>query len=260
MRRDTDSSESATQRLARRQLADYDARSPGRMFCERDRVLTVEEAYRLQFEIARLRQQRGEAIAGYKIGCVSRTIQRQLGIDRPVFGHVFASEIRLNHAVLSKHAFCNLGIEGEIAVMIGDDIPSLESLRDRPHRFVQQVFPVIELHNYVFRGPTSSAGELIANNALHAGVVMPEARAAVDGDQALEIRLWIGAEEKGAAHWNPFTTLVELAELLSEFGVRLRRGDIVLAGSPLPLYTVNPGDSIRAFFPSASEVAATVEP
>ena len=132
-------------------------------------------------------------------------------------------------------------------------------MRDRPDRYVQQVFPVIELHNYVVRGPTSSAVELIANNALHAGIVMPEANAAVDGDQALEIRLWTGDEDKGMARWNPFKMLAELAELLATFGISLRRGDIVLAGSPLPLCTVNPGDSIRVSFPSVAEVTATLE-
>ncbi len=259
MRPESVSRETVLQRLARRQLADYDARSPGSVFSEGESSLSVEEAYRLQIEVARLRQERGEAIAGYKIGCVSRTIQRQLGIDRPVFGHVFATEIRPNRTVLPQRAFSHLGIEGEIAVTLAEDIENLEALRDGPHRYVQQVFPVIELHNYVFRSPTSSAVELIANNALHAGIVMPQAKAEVRGDQALEIRLWIGDEDKGVAHWNPFRMLPKLAELLAAFGISLRRGDILLAGSPLPLFTVNPGDCIRVSCPSVAEVTATVE-
>lgn len=83
MRRESVSPDAVLRRLAHRQLADYDARSPGSMFAEGDSSLSVEEAYRLQIEVARLRQERGEAITGYKIGCVSRTIQRQLGIDHP---------------------------------------------------------------------------------------------------------------------------------------------------------------------------------
>lgn len=47
--------------LARRMLADYDARSPGRLLGEPLDVTTV-QAYALQAEIARLREQRGEKV------------------------------------------------------------------------------------------------------------------------------------------------------------------------------------------------------
>jgi hypothetical protein len=59
---------------------------PGTLFAgfENDHAaMTIEDAYRLQMEVARLREQRGEPIAGYKIGCISPTMQAQLGLDRP---------------------------------------------------------------------------------------------------------------------------------------------------------------------------------
>ena len=58
--------------LARRMLADYDARTPGERLGETIDLTTV-QAYALQAEIARLRERRGEAVIGYKIGCTSRT-------------------------------------------------------------------------------------------------------------------------------------------------------------------------------------------
>ena len=79
--------------IARRQLADYDAHRPGRLFEDASFRLTVEEAYAVQMQTAVMRSARGEAIAGYKIGCVSKPVQRQLDLDRPVFGHLFATEL-----------------------------------------------------------------------------------------------------------------------------------------------------------------------
>ncbi len=35
-------------------------------------------------------------------------------------------------------------------------------------------FPVIELHNYVFRAKVKSLSELVANNGLNAGVILPK--------------------------------------------------------------------------------------
>ena len=44
--------------LARQMLADYDARTPGQIFAQ-PLDLTIFDAYALQAEIARLREQRG---------------------------------------------------------------------------------------------------------------------------------------------------------------------------------------------------------
>ncbi len=76
------------QELARRMLADYDARTPGRLLAEPLDLTTV-QAYALQAEIARLREERGEKVIGYKVGCTSRAIQAQLGVDEPIFGRLF---------------------------------------------------------------------------------------------------------------------------------------------------------------------------
>src|SRR5579864_8852930 len=82
--------------LARQQLADYDRHCPGALFTAVENnpaAMTIEDAYRLQMEVAQLRRQRGEPVAGYKIGCVSPVMQAQLGLDRPVFGHIYATEL-----------------------------------------------------------------------------------------------------------------------------------------------------------------------
>src|SRR4051812_33889038 len=104
--------------LAARQLGDYDRRRPGGVFAEPGIRLSIEQSYELQFEVARLRELRGERVAGYKIGCISRTMQDQLGLDRPVFGQVWESELCASGSVLSTANFDGLAIEGEFAVRL----------------------------------------------------------------------------------------------------------------------------------------------
>jgi 2-keto-4-pentenoate hydratase len=77
--------------IARRMLADYDARTPSQVIGE-SLHLTTAQAYALQAEIVRLREQRGENVIGYKIGCTSRPIQVQLGVKEPIFGRLFDTE------------------------------------------------------------------------------------------------------------------------------------------------------------------------
>ena len=88
---------SATSQIAQwasRQLADYDARDPGTLFAE-GIVLDVDQGYRLQDAVARLRGRRGERVIGYKVGCTSPAIRRSLGsIIASAAGCTIRSSIR----------------------------------------------------------------------------------------------------------------------------------------------------------------------
>ncbi|MFN7925891.1 MAG: fumarylacetoacetate hydrolase family protein [Bryobacteraceae bacterium] len=247
--------------LARRQLADYDAHHPGLVFRDASSALSIAEAYAVQRQVAALRVARGEPVAGYKIGCVSEPVQRQLGIDRPVFGYVFGSELHASGVALDAACFEGLAIEGEFAVRIAEDIPDPEWVIRHPERAIGEVLPVIELHNNVFRGATRTAAELIANNALHAGVVLP----AGGGSRELRDRIAVfrNGEELGVARAEAIPgglleSVRSVAVHVASWGGTLRRGDLVLTGSPLPLYAVAPGDSIWVRTERCGEVRAVV--
>jgi 2-keto-4-pentenoate hydratase len=161
------------EQLAKRQLNDYDSHQPGGLFAGDSIPMTIGDAYALQFAVARLRIQRGERVAGYKVGCISAVMQAQLELDRPVFGHVFETEIRRSGATLNPDDFDSLAIEGEFAMRIVRDIPNENWLREHPGEAISSGFAVIELHNYVFRNRPHNAQELVGNNAIHAGAVLP---------------------------------------------------------------------------------------
>jgi 2-keto-4-pentenoate hydratase len=217
-------------------LADYDAHRPGTIFSDPAFRLTLAEAYQVQMRVAELREQRGESIAGYKVGCVSEAVQRQLGIDEPVFGHLFSSEQHRSGVSLDSASFDGLAIEGEFAIRVGG-----------------AGLTVIELHNYVFRAPSSRhAEELIANNALQAGFILPSEEThfdpqALDAETITVIRNGgvLGTANGAALSGGPLASLNWLAARLKDFGKALRPGHIILTGSPLPLYPVEPGDRLE---------------
>jgi 2-keto-4-pentenoate hydratase len=258
--------ESHLRDFAWRQLADYDAHRPGRTFENAGFVLTVSEAYQVQRQVAARRAARGETVAGYKIGCVSEAVRRQLGLDRPAFGHVFETEIHLSGAVLDPAAFDCLAIEGEFAVRIAADILGAAWLREYPARSIASVFPVIELHNHVFRRAAPTAEELIANNALHAGAVLAALEFPLHDPAALAsepISVFrngelLGEATGGSIPGGPLESVSQVAEHLAIVGDRLRRGQIVLTGSPLPLYPAGPGDHIVVRTARLGEVELTL--
>ena len=254
--------------LAQRQLADYDAHNPGRVFEDAAISMTIAESYDVQMQVAALRTARGEPLAGYKIGCVSDAVQRQLGLSQPVFGYLFATEIRHSGAMIDSGAFDCLAIEAEFAARIAVDIPDATWLREHPDRSIAAFFPVIELHNNVFRGATRTSQELIANNALHAGVVLPPVEGSLRDATELTgepISVFRNAELLGTATGNsvpggPFWSLLKVAEHLAMFGSRLKTNQIVLTGSPLPLYPARPGDHIVVRCSRLATVETTVRP
>ena len=230
-------------------LADFDARTAGERL-SRPVELTIPQAYELQSEIARLREERGETLIGYKIGCTSKTIQKQLGVSEPIFGRLFdtgcfPSGVRLSHA-----RFANLAVEGEMAVRLSKDLAGSSATKEECLGAIACVFPVIELHHYVLHEAVSPGPELIASNGMHAGFVLAEEShrfGSSDLAHSLCIRIdevRVGAVEDSGTFANPTESLRWLAGRLAVCGLGLREGQIILTGSPMPLFPVSAGSRI----------------
>lgn len=69
------------------------------------------------------------APAGHKIGCTTPVMQQYLKIDHPCAGGVLAGRVYRGEARLRHGAFMRVGIECELAVLLGRDLPA----RDRPY-------------------------------------------------------------------------------------------------------------------------------
>ncbi len=254
--------------LAARQLKDYDSHQPGMLFAE-GCVLDVSQGYELQNAVAKLRFQRGERLIGYKVGCTSSAIQEQLKITHRVRGFLFDTEHYESGVALSRQSFDNLAIEGELAIELSREPREEDFTVHSLPSCISRVFPVIELHNHVMRGQQASAGELIANNAIHAGFVsgggglssncfsermFDEAQLVIFRDNQLldqcEGRLLLETI-RSSLKW--------LWEELFRRGDRLHAGQIVLTGSVPNLFPVVDECSIRVESLPFGEVTAEVK-
>ncbi len=241
-----------------RQLADYDARNPGSLFGEGG-VLSVGEAYELQAEVARLRCRRGEKIVGYKVGCTSPTIRQQLAIDHCVTGRLYDSEQHASGVTLSRGDFAGLAIEGELAVEIAREPAEDDFAAGGIPACVARVFPVVELHNLVMRGDQPTAGELIANNAIHAGVVAGSGRSPEDGFADPSLAIYQDGQVLGECSGDVLiltiaSSLKWLASVVRERGGRLCAGQIILTGSVPPLFPIRDDGRIQVEAPPFGSV------
>jgi len=230
----------STEQLADRQWRDYRARQPGTCFADPDFELSFAAAYELQDAVAKLRVASGDRLVGYKVGCTGPGTTQQFGMEGPIRGRLFESEVRRHGEALNFDDFAHLAIEGEMAVRIG------------PDHTIAAAFPVIELHHYVFRGVRKTLPELVANNGLHAGFVLPRddwlsSKVYVDGTGALSVRIngrLIASGEPWPMSGGAKSSLQWLQRQLADTHADLSPGDIVLTGTPLGLYPVRKGDQV----------------
>ena len=63
-------------------------------------------------------------------------------------------------------------MEAEFGIILNRDIKAELSSFDYIIDSIQAIYPLIEIHNLIFYGEEPHGAELLANNAIHAGVVM----------------------------------------------------------------------------------------
>jgi 2-keto-4-pentenoate hydratase len=247
-------SASDTQQAAERILRDYDAHRPNELFAERGAEwLTLADAYAIQRAVGTLRRARGERCQGYKAGCLSPVIQRQLGLREPVRGYVWASEEHEDGCRLPCADYRNLAVEGEIAIRMKHSVPNGFSGANEVLEAIECWFPVIELHNYVFRGGWPTSQELVAGNAMHAGFVAAgEAGKVGTATELAELAITVHLNsELCETHklrdlpGGPLGSVRWLAAVLSDAGEPLQAGDTVLTGSPGSLLPIGAGNTVR---------------
>ena len=105
---------------------------------EAERPADEDAAYRLQGEVNRELAQRLGAPAGYKIGCTTAVMQRFLGIDHPCAGGVLQPGVQRRDGRFRHAGFLRVGVECEIAVALGRDLPAADGPYDR-HRVGEAV-------------------------------------------------------------------------------------------------------------------------
>ena len=233
--------------VAAQLLRDYDAKTPGTVF--EDATFTTPEAYEIQAKVSVLRQQRGESVIGYKVGCVSPALRESMGIFHPVFGRLYDTEQWQSDTRLEPASFATPAIEGELAVHLKANL-TVDSLSELTILdAIDSVFVVIEMHNKVFRGPPS-APELIANNAIHAGVVQCADKAATLPDSPGPLAVIIDNQEVAqVAGADLRSTIIDsllwLAEELTNHDAALFAGQTVLCGTISGMHLIDPGTLVQ---------------
>ena len=134
-------------------------------------------------------------------------------------------------------------MEAEFGVILNRDInPDLVSF-DYILESVQSIYPLIEIHNLVFNGNEPHGAELLANNAIHAGVILGQEHKVPNDNKITDLRLVYDSEEVDKwidKKW-PFDMLGKIEWLVKDKAKTnniLKKNDLILTGAygfPVPI-------------------------
>jgi 2-keto-4-pentenoate hydratase len=230
---------------------------------------SLEEAYDVQDEVHRLFREAGWGeLAGHKIALTSKAIQELCGVDQPAGGAIFARTVHRSPATVRMADFMHLGLEFELGVRLGADLPASGApyMRASVAGAVAACMPAFELIED--RGADYGdldAASILTDKCWCGGVVLGAERTdwrRLDLASAPVELLWNGEVVDqgvtGAAMGHPFEGLAWLANLLASRGRAMKAGEIVITGSALRTRFPEAGDEITYRIEGLGETSVRV--
>jgi 2-keto-4-pentenoate hydratase len=262
--------EDRNQQAARFLCEEHRARKPFEPMPTTLAPRTVDEAYAMQEWFHTYMGETHGPVAGYKIALTTPVMRQMVGFHAPIAGAILARTIHPSTITLRQADYGRLGIECEIAVQLGTDLPAAKApySMDRIADAVAAVIPAFELVDDRQADYTQLAAlvlTLIADNAWNAGIVLGAPfrdwytvdLAAARGVMVINGTM-VGEGRGHDVMGHPFEALLWLVNMLAERGKSLTQGMIVMTGSLVATRFVNPGDTVGLSLEGLGEVRLSV--
>lgn len=224
----------------------------------------IPTAYAVQRELCRLRTVQGAVVVGRKIGLTSPAVQRQLGVDQPDFGVLFADMDVSGRAEVPLDRLLQPKVEAEIAFVLAEDLAGGELDEARVRAAVEYAVAALEIVDSRIADWDIRITDTVADNASSGLFVLAERQLALSEVEPRDVRMRLHRDDElvsegdgAACLGDPLTALVWLARTARDFGEPLRAGQIVLSGALGPMVPAAPGSRFRAELTGFGEVTAT---
>lgn len=233
------------------------------------RPATLDEAYAIQSEfVDRALRSGTDSVAGYKVGLTTEKMQKFCGVTEPIAGLILKSSVHASGARLRKADFHRLGIESELALRIGKQVPVVrpDSKVDDLIEYVDAIAAAFEViddrdANYA----RLEASSIAAENSWNKGMVLgePLSPTAFGDLRDIEGRLSINGEQIATGSSSdvmagPLSVLAWVAQFAQASGQELRPGQWIMTGSIIPTKFAAAGDTYSFQLGPLSPVTVTI--
>lgn len=223
----------------------------------------VASAYAVQEINTQLWLSQGRRLVGRKIGLTSVAVQKQLGVDQPDFGMLFADMAACDGEPIAVGAVLQPKAEAEIAFVLERDLGMEQATMADVIRAIGYAVVAIEVVGSRVANWDIKLVDTVADNASSGMFVLGNTPYALNGLDLRDCKMQMtrGGEtvSTGVGHaclGHPLNASLWLARKMVEVGRPLKAGDIVLSGALGPMVAAQPGQVLEATVDGLGSVRA----
>jgi 2-keto-4-pentenoate hydratase len=193
----------------------------------------------------------GRRLVGRKIGLTSKSVQKQLGVDSPDFGMLFADMALYDGEEVAMKRLMQPKVEAEIAFVLERDLTRPAATLADVVSAIAYALPAVEIVGSRIENWNIKLLDTIADNASSGLFVLGTQPRKLD---QVDLRLCgMAMERRGepvsfgagvACLGNPLNAALWLARTMVEVGSPLKAGDIIMSGALGPMVGASAGDVI----------------
>jgi len=218
-------------------------------------------AYAVQKLNTRHWLKQGRRLIGRKIGLTSKSVQKQLGVDQPDYGMLYADMAMCDGEEVPLARVMQPKVEAEVALVLESELKRKDTSMAELIAAVAYCVPAIEIVGSRIDKWNIKIQDTIADNASGALFVLGNEPKKLEG---LDLRLCgMVMERRGeqislgagiACLGNPLNAALWLACTMAQVGAPLKAGDVIMTGALGPMASVAAGDVIEVRISSLGSV------
>ena len=225
----------------------------------------IDAAYAVQEMLVQHLIKEGARPVGVKIGLTSEAVQKQLGVNQPDFGVLFAHTHLPNNGEIPFSLLIQPKAEAEMAFVLNQSITAPMADIAELLGKIAYVSAAIEIVGSRVENWDIRITDTIADNASASHFVLGEAQVTpdqIDFENAA-MQLWRNGEvaSEGVAKacmGNPLKAVLWLCNTFVSKGVAINKGDIILSGALGPMLPIAAGDTLKAHIEGLGEVGFSI--
>ena len=212
-------------------------------------TLSLDDAYAIQRESIERRIHRGESMIGVKLGFTSRAKMIQMGVDSLIWGWLTDAMLDEDGGRVSLARFIHPRVEPEICYLTSREIDGPLTMLEAA-RYLEAAAPAMEIIDSRYRDFRFTLEDVVADNCSSAGLVIGPWTKRFDTLRNAGVTMRIDgrlvqAGSTAAILGDPLRSIVQASRLISQSGLVLPAGSLIMAGAATAAHPLTAGAHVH---------------